>query len=440
MSQLYPFTDPVSAQDTPPLRIVSGDGIRVTDAGGKSYVDAVSALWCSPLGFNHPRLTAAAEKQMRRLNYYHSFMGRTPDLTEHLAERLVARLPAPLSHVFFGTSGSEAVETAVKLVRFYQNAVGKPDKMRIISRMGGYHGSGQMSAALTSMTYCHDGFGLPMQDVLRAGRPHYLRDAAPGESEVAFSKRLARELDTLIADADPGTVGGFIGEPVMGSGGVILPPDGYWDEIQNVLAKHDVLLVADEIITGFGRTGEWFACETCGIQPDIMTMAKQLTASAFPMSAVALSGPVHEAIARQAHAFGTFGHGVTYGGHPVGAAVAMACLDIYEEMDLPRRVSQLGAQIGTHLTQLEAMPCVAQVRRQGMLAAVEFADDAGEDFAAGTLDHARARGVFFRTIGNVLAIAPPYICTNADIDHIMDVLRASIEAELDRPERVWEIA
>ncbi|MBY6163298.1 aminotransferase class III-fold pyridoxal phosphate-dependent enzyme [Mameliella alba] len=428
MAQLYPFTDPITAQQEPPRRIVSGDGIRVTDSEGAVFIDAVAALWCASLGFSPDRLKEVMERQMGQLAYYHSFMGRTPQITETLAARLAARLPATLSHVFFGTSGSEAVESAAKIARFYQSARGKPGKSRFIAREGAYHGSGQVSAALTGLGYCHDGFGLPLGDVLRTGRPHFIHDAEPGESEIAFSKRRARELDALIRDADPGTIAAFIGEPAMGAGGVILPPQGYWDEIQNVLVRHDILLIADEIITGFGRTGEWFGCETWGIRPDLMTMAKQLTASVFPMSAVAMTDEVQCRVAEQAHGFGTFGHGVTYGGHPVGAAVALECLDIYEEMDLPRHVQRLGAQVANRLQGIAQLPGVRDTRCKGLLAAVEFEPGAGLGDSPGKTVGAEAerRGVFFRVIGDVLAIAPPYITTAEEMDQIMDVMRDAI--------------
>lgn len=428
--QLYPFTDPVAAETQPPKRIVSGDGIHVTDAEGKTYVDAVAALWCASLGFNPERLNAAMTRQMAELAYYHSFMGRTPEITERLATRLADRLPGELSHVFFGTSGSEAVETAAKFVRFYQNARGKTDKKRIIAREGAYHGSGQMSAALTGLGYCHDGFDLPLDAVLRTGRPHYLLDAAPGESEIAFSKRRAQELDTLIRAAGPETIGAFIGEPAMGAGGVILPPEGYWAEVQEVLARHDILLIADEIITGFGRTGEWFSCETFGIHPDMMTMAKQMTASVFPMSAVAMTGAVRDTIASLAHGYQTLGHGVTYGGHPVGAAVALECLDIYEEMQLPAHVKRLGAGMGPGLTRIAQLPGVIDTRCVGLLAAVEFAADGphGPGLARRVGQEAEARGVFFRIIGDVLAIAPPYIITAEEIDAVLQVMIDSIHA------------
>lgn len=422
MSQLYPFTQPYAAV---PRRIVSGHGIRVRDDQGREFIDAVSALWCAPLGFDDARLRRAASAQMETLSYYHSFMGRTPEVTERLAARLVARLPAPLTQVFFATSGSEAVESAAKLARYYQSSRGRPDKMRFIARDGAYHGSGQMSAALTGLTYCHTGFGLPLPAVLRTGRPHHHRDAEPGESEIAFAKRRARELDGLIRREDAGTIAAFIGEPAMGAGGVILPPEGYWSEIQNVLARHDILLIADEIITGFGRTGEWFGCETWDIRPDMMTMAKQLTASYFPLSAVAFSEEMAQAIGAYANGHGTFGHGFTYGGHPVGAAVALATLDIYEDMDLPAHVARLGAHLGRRLEALARRPGVGQVRRQGLLAAVEM--ERAED-AAGVASEAERRGVFFRLIGPVLAIAPAYVATEEDLDAIMDVMEAALDA------------
>ncbi len=429
MAQVYPFVDPVSAETTPPVSFVRGSGIRVYDADGKAYIDAVSALWCSSLGFNPKRLQDVMQRQAGDLAYYHSFMGRTPEVANDLAEHLVARLPG-MARVFFGTSGSEAVETAAKFSRFYWNAKGQPEKKRMIARDGAYHGSIEVSAALTGMAYCHDGFDVPLDGVLRTGRPHYLRDAEPGESETAFSRRRGQELDALIRAADPGTIGAFIGEPAMGAGGVILPPDGYWDEIQEVLARHDILLIADEIICGFGRTGEWFACETYGIRPDMMTLAKQLTASIFPMSAVAMTEKVYEAIRSLGHEKGTLGHGVTYGGHPIGAAVANECLTIYEELDLPVHVKALGMRIEQGLRLLRQKPGVIDTRCKGMLAAVEF--ETAEQ-AAMVGREAEGRGVFFRIIGPVLAIAPPYICTEAEIDDIMGVMHDAIDAASGNP-------
>lgn len=429
MAQLYPFNDPVVVETEQPLLIDRGDGIRVRDTDGRSYIDAVSALWCASLGFTPSRLTRVMAEQMGQLAYYHSFLGRAPALTDQLAARLVARMPG-MARVFFGTSGSEAVETAAKIVRYYWAARGQGERQRIIARDGAYHGSGQVSAALTGMGYCHTGFSLPLSSVLRTGRPHYKRDAEPGETELAFSKRRARELDALITQEDAGTIAAFIGEPAMGAGGVILPPDGYWSAVQEVLAKHGILLIADEIICGFGRTGQWFGCETWGIYPDLMTVAKQMTASVFPMSAVAMRAEIYEGLKPLAHEVGTFGHGVTYGGHPVGAAVALECLDIYEEMGLPAHVARLGARIAAGLAPLATAPGVLDVRCQGMLAALECeTDQQAQAIGAAAV----ARGVFFRIIGPVVAIAPPYICTEADIDQIMGVLAQAVAVSFAVP-------
>ena len=423
MAQLYPFTDPITAELTPPTVMCSGHGCYVTDTTGREYLDAVSGLWCASLGFSDERLIAAAERQMRQLPYYHSFMGRSAESTEKLAAKLVTLLPGDLKHVFFGCSGSEAVDTAAKLLRFYWNAQGKPGKKRIIARDAAYHGSGILSASLTGMSYCHDGFDLPDAGVLRAGRPHYYQDAEPGESEIAFSKRRAAELESLILAAGPETIGAFIGEPVIGSGGVLPPPDGYWAEIQNVLERHDILLIADEIITGFGRTGAWFASEKYGLEPAMMTMAKQLTGAYFPLSALAFSDRIYDVVSQHAHGLGTFGHGFTYGGHPVGCAVALEAIAIYEEMDLPNHVQALAKILQAALAPLALHPRIGNVRQTGLMAGVEFHE---ETFAAKVLAEAETRGVLLRRIGPTLAISPPLIVTPAEIDRIVDTLTASL--------------
>lgn len=427
---LYPFTDPIVAQKSPPLEMVSGDGARVTDASGKTYLDAVSGLWCASLGFNPPRLQKAASDQMGKLGFYHSFMGRTSSPTVLVAERLVQKLPNHLKHIFFGTSGSEAVENAVKFARYYQASRGKPQKIKIIGRDGAYHGSGHISAALTGMSYCHDGFHLPGAEVIRTGRAHYFGDGMPGESETDFSKRRADELEALILAEGAKNICAFIGEPLMGSGGVFLPPEGYWRNIQAVLKRHDILLIADEIITGFGRTGQWFGSQTFGLQPDLMTMAKQLTAGVFPMSAVAMTSEIYSGIADQAHALGTFGHGVTYGGHPVGAAVALETLAVYDEMDLPTHVAELGAHLRRRLTDLVGLPGVADIRSVGLVVGVEFVQNGQPaiELARAIGEEAQRRGVLFRIINNTLAISPPYICDSADIDLMVDTMAASIRA------------
>ncbi|WP_308915508.1 aspartate aminotransferase family protein [Jannaschia sp. LMIT008] len=421
-AHLLPFTDPRAAEASPPRRMVRGQGATVWDVDGHAFLDAVSGLWCASLGFAPSRLRDAAARQMDELAYYHSFMGRTCAVTDRLSRELTALLPAGLDHVLYGTSGSEAVEAAVKLARYWQAGRGRPGKTRVIARDGGYHGSLVTSAALTSMAYCHDGFHLPADAVIRVGRPHVLRDADPGEDEQAFAARLVAELEATILDEGPDTICAMIAEPAMGSGGVMLPPEGYWNGVQDVLRRHDILLIADEIITGFGRTGRWFGCQTYGIAPDMMTLAKQLTGAVFPLSAVAMTGRIRDGIADHAHGLGTLGHGVTYGGHPVGAAVALEALAMYREMDLESHVARMGAGLEAAMAPVRALPGVLDVRRVGLMMGVELAPGHAARAAAAAED----RGVLFRLIGDVLGIAPPYVTTDAEIARIGAVMADAV--------------
>ena len=422
MGQLYPFTDPLSG--AAPRVIVSGEGCWVTDETGGRFLDAVAGLWCTALGWGNEELVEAASDQMRRLAFYHSFKGRASEPTERLARTLVPMLPGDLTHVFFGTSGSDAVETAVKIAHFYQNARGKPEKKRIVARVGAYHGSGAVSFGLTGMDYVHGGFDQPAGLVLRTGRPHHHAEGRPNESEAQFARRLADELDAQIAAAGPDTVCAMIGEPIMGAGGVIVPPEGYWGAVQEVLRAHDVLLIADEVITGFGRTGRMFASELYGIRPDLMTMAKQLTSAYLPLSATAVSRDIHEVLAESAHGMGIFGHGFTYGGHPVSCAVALKAIEIYHRMDLPSHVTRLGEHLASRLDGLKGRPGVGNVRSVGLIGAVELTPG----LAARAGAEAEARGVFFRIVDDSVCFSPPLVVTEDEIDHIVAVLGDSVAA------------
>lgn len=423
MGQLYPFVDPTGT--APPRVIARGKGIHVWDEEGTRLTDAASGLWCTALGWGNEALIEAATEQMRRLSYYHSFLGRTHEAVERLTAALVPMLPEPLSHMFYGLSGSDAVDTAVKLARYAQNARGRHVAKRIVARHGAYHGVGGHGAGLTGMDYAHEGFDLPGDDVIRVGRPHLLRDGRPGEDEAAFCARLVRELDEAIAGAG-GTVAAFIGEPIMGSGGVIIPPKGYWGGVQEVLRAHDVLLIVDEVICGFGRTGGMWGCETFGIRPDLMCMAKQLTSAYAPLSATAIAGPLHDEIVGFAGRLGTFGHGFTYGGHPVSCAVALKAIEIYREMDAPRVARELGEVMGKALAPLSDHPMVAQVRRRGLIAAVEMEGPPGTAMAAAA--EAEARGTLFRVAGENVCLCPPYISTPEDLLDMARTLHDALEA------------
>ncbi|PRY95598.1 4-aminobutyrate--pyruvate transaminase [Hasllibacter halocynthiae] len=421
--QLYPFTDPAAGA---PRQIVAGEGAWVTDADGNRFLDAVAGLWCASLGFSDERLARAAYDQIRTLGYYHSFKNRSAKPADDLAAKLVEMTPGSIARVFLACGGSEAVDTAVKLARSFRIATEEPGRMKVIARTGAYHGSLGMSASLTGMGYVHDGFALP-GGVVRVGRPHPYRDKHPNESDRQLADRLARELDETIRAEGAETICAMIGEPVMGAGGVIIPPEGYWPAMREVLRAHGIHFIADEVICGFGRLGTWFGSDHYDLAPDLMTMAKQLSAAMSPVSAVGLSAEVADALDVQSARLGTFGHGVTYGGHPAACAVALEAIRIHEEMDAPKVARQKGEALGALLERFRGMPGVGDVRRLGFIAAVEIAPDAGFGGAEVGAE-AEARGVFFRIIGDTLAMCPPYVATDEDLRRMTDVLEASIKA------------
>ncbi len=430
MAQLYPFADPVALREAPPRVIVRGQGAWVWDEDGGRFLDAVAGLWCASLGFSHEELARAAYDQMTTLGYYHSFKGRAAKPADDLAAKLVKVTPEGIDEIFLACGGSEAVDTAIKFARAYRNATGEPGRKKIIARTGAYHGSLGMSAALTGMDYVHSGFDMP-GGIVRIGRPHHHGDGRPNESEAQFAARLVAELEEAIAAEGPETICAMIGEPVMGAGGVIVPPEGYWPAVREVLDRHGILMIADEVINGFGRVGTWFGSERYGMRPDMMVMAKQLSGALAPVSAVGMSREIADALARQSHALGTFGHGVTYGGHPVACAVALKTIEIYERMDLIAHVAAKAAVLEGALARFRGMPGVGNVRQAGFIAAVEVDRDSGVG-GADVGAEAEARGVFLRIVGDSLCICPPYVIEDAEIGTIADVLEASIAACMKR--------
>lgn len=439
VSQMLPFSNPRTVDSTRPNVMVRGEGCYVYNEHGDAYLEMMAGLWCAGLGFDNDAITRAVTHQLRTLPFYHGFLGKATRPTLDLADRLVAITPEHMNRVVFANSGSEAVETATKLVTYYHDALGRPGRNRIIARDQAYHGSGTTSAALTAMDYCHDGFGLPVERVLRTGSPDYHQCAEPGEAERDFSRRRGRELDRLIIDHDPATIGAFIGEPVQASGGVVLPPDGYWDEIQNVLARHDLLLVADEVVCGFHRTGNPFGCDTYAIRPDMMILAKQLSAGFLPISAVMLADRLYPPIADAAAVRGVFGHGFTCSGHPVCAAAALAAIDEYDRLDVAGCVRRAGNALRVRLDELATETGVANTRCVGLLAGVALADDvcrrhlnrSAADTAAAIVRECEARGVIFRAAGTVIAICPPMIIQDSELDLMAAVLRDAIRTVLD---------
>ncbi|TIV17500.1 MAG: aminotransferase class III-fold pyridoxal phosphate-dependent enzyme, partial [Mesorhizobium sp.] len=328
---MHGYTNARKHQETGPLVIEKGDGVYVEDIAGNRYIEAMAGLWSVAVGFSEKRLVEAAARQMSKLPFYHDFGSKAHAPLIDLAEKLVQMAPVPMSKAYFTNSGSEANDTAIKMIWYRSNALGQPARKKIISRKRGYHGVTIASASLTGLPNNHLSFDLPIANILHTSTPHHWRDAEPGESEEQFSARLADELEKLILGEGPETIAAFIGEPIMGAGGVVVPPAGYWEKIQAVLSKYDILLVADEVICGFGRTGEMFGSQTFGIKPDIMVLSKQISSSYLPISALLINDKVFEPIADESNRIGTFGHGFTGGGHPVAAAVALENIKLIEE-------------------------------------------------------------------------------------------------------------
>ncbi|HYM30804.1 MAG TPA: aspartate aminotransferase family protein [Candidatus Cybelea sp.] len=426
---LHPYTNLAVHETSGPLIIERGKGIYVFDDSGKEYIEGLAGLWCTSLGFAEEELIQAAVQQMRKLPYYHIFGHKASMPSIELAERLKAIAPAPFSKTLFVNSGSEANDTQVKLIWYYNNAIGRPKKKKIIGRIRGYHGVTLMSASLTGLPNNHRDFDLPLPGVLHTDCPHHYHFAEPGETEEQFATRLADNLEKMIVKEGPETVAAFIAEPVMGAGGVIVPPRTYFEKVQAVLKKYDVLLVADEVICGFGRTGNMWGCETYGMKPDTLSCAKQLSSAYLPIAAVMVSEPIYRAMVDESRKIGVFAHGFTYGGHPVPAAVALKTLELYEKRDMLGHVRKVMPHFQARLKRLGDHPLVGEARGVGLIGGVELVADkkAKRNFAP-----ARGVGGYFSTrahehgliaramVNDTVGICPPLIITESEIDELFD--------------------
>ena len=427
---LHSYTNARALERDGALVMERGEGIYVYDNNGKKYIEGMAGLWSVAVGFGENRLVEAATRQMSKLPYYHTFTARSHGPSVDLAEKLIQMAPVPMSKAYFTNSGSEANDTAVKMVWYRSNALGKPEKKKIISRIKGYHGVTIASASLTGLPNNHRSFDLPLPTIFHTSCPHYRAFRQENETEAAFVARCAQELEDLILREGPDTVAAFIGEPVMGAGGVIVPPAGYWEAIQAVLRKYDILLIADEVICGFGRTGEMFGTTTFGLQPDIMTLSKQMSSSYQPISALLINDNVYQPLADESARIGTFGHGVTAAGHPVAAAVALENIAIIEERDLVGNVRALAPKFQSRLKALEGHPLAIEARGVGLIGALELKPRDG--FAAGQLGPKlfgimAEKGLISRAIGDSLALCPPMIITEAQVDTIFDTFEASLD-------------
>jgi len=435
-SLVHPQTNLLQHLTQGPQVIERGQGIYIWDDSGTQFLDAAAGLWCASLGYASERLAKVAYEQMRKLGYYHLYRGTSNEPGIELAEKLLSIAPVKMSKVLFQCSGSEANDTAIKLVWYYHAAIGKPAKRKIIGRHMGYHGSTSASISASGKPDMHADFGLPFPDFRHTEYPHYYRRHNNGESEEQFATRLADALEQLILTEGPDTVGGFIAEPVMGAGGGLTPPRTYWDKVQAVLRKYDVLFIADEVICGFGRTGNMWGSITYDLKPDMISCAKALSAGMQPISALMVNDKVFAAMLDESKKLGNFAHGFTYAGHPVTTAVALETLRIYDEMEMVPHVQRVGAYMQKVLGRFADHPLIGDVRGVGLLTGMEMMADKATRTPftppgkAGAIadKHARANGLITRFVGDRIAFSPPLIITEAEVDELAARLQKTLDA------------
>ena len=443
---IHPFTSIPAHDASGPLMMVEGRGCRLTDSAGNSYLDAMAGLWCVNIGYGNEEMAEALREQASRLAYYHTFSSMANDVSTLLAARLVDTAPVPMSRVIFGLSGSDANDTEIKLVWYYNNIVGRPRKKKIISRYRGYHGVTALTAGLTGLDNLHDGFDLPLPMIRYTKAPYRLWEAQPGMTDAEFSAALADDLEALILAEDPDTVAAFIAEPLQAAGGVIVPPEGYFAAIGEVLRRYDVMLIADEVVCAFGRLGHRFGTEVFDLQPDLITLAKGITSAYVPLSASLVSGRVAEAVAEGSDKFGVLGHGYTYSAHPLAAAAALTNLGIIDRENLVAQAGKRGAYLQERLQEsFGDHPLVGEVRGYGLIGAVEFVAskspprrfDPAARVAARVTAESRRNGVLTRALpaSDTIAFSPPFVVSEAEIDDMVRVTRRALDtvaAELGR--------
>ena len=437
---IHPYTQLASFRETGPLVLERGEGVWVYDTEGKGYIEGMAGLWCTSLGYSNPEIADAAREQMLKLPFTHLFSGRSHDPAIEFAEKLKEIAPMPVSKIFFCSSGSEANDTQVKLVWYMNNALGRPQKKKIISRIRGYHGVTIASASLTGLPANHIDFDLPIANILHTSCPHYFRFGKDGESEEDFATRMAQELEEQILREGPDTVAAFIAEPVMGAGGAILPPNTYFEKIQAVLDKYDILFIADEVITGFGRLGTPFGSQRLGIRPDTLSFAKAVTSAYLPLGGVMIPEAMYQAMLDESRKVGTFGHGFTYSGHPVSSAVALKVLEIYERERIFEGVKAKAPVFEGRLAALADHPLVGEARGLGLVGGLELVAnkrtkaqyDPKKAVAAKTVGFAQAEGLIVRSLlGDRISLCPPLIISEAEIHELFDRLTRALDRTAD---------
>ncbi len=432
---IHSQTNPGDLRERGPLIVSHGEGIRVFDQAGKAYIDAMAGLWSATLGFTNARLAAAAQRQYEKLGFYHTFFHRTSDGVAMLAEKLVELTGLTGGKAYFATSGSEANETMVKLAWVYHAVHGRPTKRKIIARERAFHGSTIAAASMCGLEFMHREFGLPLPGFLHTLSPYSYRGMEPGENEQAFVERLAHALEQLILREGPDTIAAFIAEPINAGGGIIVPPRTYFACIREVLDKYNILCLDDEIVCGFGRTGNWFGKDTVGMAPHMMALAKGLSSSYFPISAVVVAPEIYDALAEFNKEGGAFGHGFTNSGHPVGVAIALEAISIYEEMGVVEHVRRMGARLRGHFDEFgRTSPIVGDVRGAGLMLGIEIVADKASRTPfppakkVGSMFDGIAyeNGLISRCMGDVLGFAPPLIVTEQDVDAIAELCAKSL--------------
>ncbi|HIL63137.1 MAG: aminotransferase [Pseudohongiellaceae bacterium] len=436
-SVIYPVTNLKNVEQ---ISIARGEGVYVYDDAGNQYLEGLAGLWCSALGYGNEELISAITEQLKTLSYSHMFGGRTHQVAVDLANKLSEMVPVTDARIFFSNSGSEANDSHIKMLRYYNNVTGNPQKKKIIALDRGYHGVTLASAALTGLPVMHTHFDLPTTalGILRADCPHYYRCHNEGESVSEFVQRIVNNLEQLILAEGADTIAAFIAEPVMGAGGVVIPAEGYFAKVQTLLKKHDILFWADEVICGFGRTGNDFGSTTMGIEPQLMSLAKQLSSAYIPISAAVIPGEMYEAMVEPSAEVGIFGHGYTYTGHPVASAAALKALEIYQRENLYERAAATGLYMQGRLREFADHPLVGEVRGVGLIGAVELVacKKSGAAFADGRVGAFAQRscqdhGLLLRAVaGSSIAFCPPLIITESQIDEVVEKFSLALEATL----------
>ncbi len=424
--------------------LTSGEGVYIHDMNGNRLLDGFAGLYCVNVGYGRQEVITAISEQAKKLAYYHSYAGHGTEASITLAKMILDRVPDYMSRVYFGLSGSDANETNIKMIWYYNNILGRPEKKKIISRWRGYHGSGLMTGSLTGLELFHKKFDLPLSQVIHTEAPYYFRRQDKTLSEEAFSDYCANELEKLILSEGADTIAAFIGEPALGTGGLVPPPQGYWQAISPILKKYDILLIADEVVTGFGRLGSMTGSEHYAMKPDIMTIAKGLTSAYAPLSGSIISDEIWKILEQGSDELGPIGHGWTYSAHPIGAAAGVANLKLVDELGLVKNAAEMGDYLKQALSEaLGDHPHVGDVRGEGLLCAIEFVEDResaklydhvgkiGPQIAAALL----RKGVIGRAMphGDILGFAPPLCLSRDEADQMVLSTREAIIEVLGKP-------